>query len=128
MTAERPPTSTPGSTSTPGPTSAGVPAQDEEDALLDVAYEGDEYGDEEIDDLEEEEERAAEERRGWPLGGLLLFAIGIWVGRWVSQLPVNAQETVGLLLVIATAVLGAALYRRWVRRQMAQARARRVRR
>lgn len=100
--------------------------EDDEDALLDVAYEGDEYGDEEIDDLEDEE--APAERRGWPLGAMLLFAIGIWVGRWVSQLPINAQETVGLLLVIATAVLGAALYRRWVRKQMAHARARRGRR
>ncbi len=119
MTAERRPAEAASTTAGHGP---------EEDALLDVAYEGDEYGDEEIDDLEDEDEQAPEERRGWPLGSLLLFAIGIWVGRWVSRMPVNAQETVGLLLVIATAVLGAALYRRWVRRQMAQARARRVRR
>lgn len=121
MTAERRPAD-------PNSSTTSAATQGDDDALLDVAYEGDEYGDEEIDDLEDETDREPSERRGWPLGAMFLFAIGIWVGRWVSQLPVNAQETVGLLLVIATAILGAALYRRWVRKQMAHARARRTRR
>ena len=112
----------------PDSTAARARTEEADESVLDVAYEGDEYGDEEIDDLEDETDDEPAERRGWPLGALLLFALGIWVGRWVSQLPVNTQETVGLLLVIATAVLGAALYRRWVRKQMAHARARRTRR
>ncbi len=111
---------------------SGAPTADD-DAIMDVAYEGDEYGGEEYDELDEPDApdpdaEASREGRGWPLGTMLAVAFGIWIGRWFGQLPEGAEDTAGLLLVVVTAVLAAALYRRWVRRQMAQARARRARR
>ena len=101
------------------------PALEDDDSAADLAeaedddeYDEDEFADEFDDD---------EEPRGWPLGTLLAVTLGIWAGRWFYRLPDGIEQLAGLLLVLLTAIFAAGLYRRWVRRQFAQARARRLR-
>jgi hypothetical protein len=103
---------------------ANAPDDDLDSALesYDAYEEAEGYEDE--DDLDDE---PVEERRGWPLGTLLAVALGVWMGRWFYRLPDGLEAVAGLGLVLATALLAAGLYRRWVRRQMAAARARRRR-
>ncbi len=80
---------------------------------------------EEVDDDEEGEN--GEEPRGWPLGTLLAMTTGIWLGRFFYRLPDALENVAAVLLALVTAIAAAGLYRRWVRRQFAQARARRLR-
>jgi hypothetical protein len=59
---------------------------------------------------------------------MLALAIGVWAGRAFYRLPDGLENLAGLALSLATAVILAGLYRRWVRRQFAEARERRQRR
>jgi hypothetical protein len=83
---------------------------------------------EEYDEYEDgPEEPSPDRQRAFPLGTLLAIAAGVWVGRAFYRLPDGLENLAGLLLALLTALLAAAIYRRWVRRQMAAARARRAR-
>lgn len=95
-----------------------VPGDEYEDG-----YEDEEFEDDDGDD-EPDGERA--QPRGWPLGTILAFSIGVWAGRWFEVLPDGLESLAGYLMVLVTAGCAAGLYRRWVRRQFAQARARRA--
>ncbi len=92
-----------------------------DDAGDDAEYEDDEFEDDELDE-------EAAQPRGWPLATMLAFSIGMWAGRWFEVLPDGLESALGFLMVFVTAVSAAGLYRRWVRRQFVQARARRARR
>ena len=87
----------------------------------------DEFEDEDEfeDDLAEPAFEEEPERRS-PLGVMLAVVLGVWLGRAFYRLPDGLENLAGLGLSIVTAVIAAALYRRWVRRQFAQARARRA--
>ncbi len=106
MTARRPPSSQP---------SPVASARDEGTNL--------EAGDD-LDEWEEVEEE--DEPRGWPLGMLLATTVGVWLGRLFYRLPDNLENLAAAMLALVTAIAAAGLYRRWVRRQFAQARARRL--
>jgi hypothetical protein len=84
------------------------------------------FDDEFEDDLDEPAPEEEPERR-WPLGVMLSTVIGVWVGRAFYRLPDGLENLAGLGLSLATAVIAVGIYRRWVRRQFATARARRVR-
>ncbi len=84
--------------------------------------------DDDLDEWEEvEEDPVEEEPRGWPLGMILATTVGIWLGRLFYRLPDNLENVAAVLLALVTAIAAAGIYRRWVRRQFAQARARRLR-
>jgi hypothetical protein len=108
----------------------GQPRRDEAPPAApgDAGLEAAEYEDyEEFDEYEDGlEEPSPERRRAFPLGTLLAIAAGVWVGRAFYRLPDGLENLAGLLLALLTALLAAGLYRRWVRRQMAAARARRA--
>lgn len=124
MTSRRRPSSRP---TTPSAATDPAAAPDAAGAVEEYedAADYDEDAEWEYEDADEVE--AAEEPRGWPLGTLLAITLGIWAGRWFYRLPDGLEAVAGLLLVLLTAIFAAALYRRWVRRQFAQARARRRR-
>ncbi|MSP22454.1 MAG: hypothetical protein EXR66_05500 [Dehalococcoidia bacterium] len=83
----------------------------------------DEYQDEQNDEFEDDE---PEERpRGWPWGAMLATAIGVWAGRAFYRLPDRLEDLTAFALTALTALFAVGIYRRWVRKQLAQARARR---
>lgn len=81
----------------------------------------------EVEWEEVEDDGDEEAPRGWPLGALLATTVGIWLGRLFYRLPDNLEDVAAVLLALVTAIAAAGIYRRWVRRQFAQARARRLR-
>ena len=92
----------------------------------DLAADGADPDDDFEDDLDEPAPGEERERR-WPLGVMLAVVLGVWVGRAFYRLPDGLENLAGLGLSVATALIAAAIYRRWVRRQFASARARRAR-
>jgi hypothetical protein len=82
---------------------------------------------EDDDEFEDDDEPEPALERRWPFGVMLAVLLGVWVGRAFYRLPDGLENIAGLALSIATAVVAVAIYRRWVRRQFATARARRLR-
>jgi hypothetical protein len=82
-----------------------------------------------LEDFEDEEEDEGEEpERRSSLSVMLALVIGVWIGRAFYRLPDGLENLAGLALSLATALILVGIYRRWVRRQFAEARARRLRR
>lgn len=82
---------------------------------------------EEFDDDDFEDEPEEPRDRRWPLGTLLGIAIGVWAGRAFYRLPDRLEDLAAIGLSVVTAMFAVGIYRRWVRRQLAEARARRLR-
>ena len=102
----------------------GTDRKDESDEDFDA--DADDSEDDFEDDLTEAAPEDERERR-WPLGVMLAVVLGVWVGRAFYRLPDGLENVAGLGLSLVTAVIAVAIYRRWVRRQFATARARRAR-